>query len=198
MPTGYTAFIEEGCSFEAYVWQCARAFGACVTMRDDPSGAAIPEAFEPSDYHAKRLKEIHATIDKIRDMTEEEVIERQARDNQERKDHCEKSRKDQARLKGLYAKMWEKVADWGPPTAEHCGLKKFMLQQIEVSTPNWEPEPYKEEFLRAKEWRELALASAYKDLAYHEKEHREEIERTESRNGWLRALRESVPQPKEE
>ena len=38
MPTGYTAIIEDdpNCTFEQYLMRCARAFGATVTMRDDP------------------------------------------------------------------------------------------------------------------------------------------------------------------
>ncbi|KKK60691.1 hypothetical protein LCGC14_3021870, partial [marine sediment metagenome] len=31
MPTGYTACIKDGISFEKFVMQCARAMGACVT-----------------------------------------------------------------------------------------------------------------------------------------------------------------------
>lgn len=50
MPTGYTADIKDGISFETYAMNCARAFGACVSLRDKPSGGkVIPDAFEPSD-----------------------------------------------------------------------------------------------------------------------------------------------------
>ena len=34
MPTGYTYKIGEGASFKEFVMACARAFGACVEMRD--------------------------------------------------------------------------------------------------------------------------------------------------------------------
>ncbi len=49
MPTGYTHLIEEGCNLEEFVWACARAFGACVMMRDDSVDKPVPEKFEPSD-----------------------------------------------------------------------------------------------------------------------------------------------------
>jgi len=37
MPTGYTNCIKDGVTFEQFVWKCARAMGALVMMRDEPS-----------------------------------------------------------------------------------------------------------------------------------------------------------------
>ncbi len=62
MPTGYTADIAKGITFQQYAWSCARAFGALVMMRDEPSDAPIPEAFTPSDYHVKALAEARAKL----------------------------------------------------------------------------------------------------------------------------------------
>jgi len=44
MPTGYTAEIYEGekeVTFEKFALTCARAFGACITIRDEPMSASI-------------------------------------------------------------------------------------------------------------------------------------------------------------
>ena len=58
MPTGYTAtLMEKGQTFQEFIMGCARAFGALIEMRDSPNDAPIPDKFEPSDYHAKRLIE---------------------------------------------------------------------------------------------------------------------------------------------
>lgn len=38
MPTGYTADIKDGIDFKTYAMNCARAFGACVMLRDEPGG----------------------------------------------------------------------------------------------------------------------------------------------------------------
>jgi hypothetical protein len=57
MPTGYTADIKNGISFKTFAMNCARAFGACVTLRDEPGGGdKIPEAFEASTYHAQQVE----------------------------------------------------------------------------------------------------------------------------------------------
>lgn len=66
MPTGYTANVHDGITFEQFVWQCARGMGALVTMRDEPTGAPIPERFEPSDYNAKRLQEAKDELVRLR------------------------------------------------------------------------------------------------------------------------------------
>lgn len=52
MPTGYTDAIKDGISFNQFILSCARAFGALITMRDEPSsvpeglarGTAVPAA----------------------------------------------------------------------------------------------------------------------------------------------------------
>lgn len=45
MPTGYTAdLMEKGMEFKPFVLQCARAFGALITMRDDSLDAPSPKS----------------------------------------------------------------------------------------------------------------------------------------------------------
>ena len=55
MPTGYTAKIADGQTFEEFILSCARAFGALVEMRDEPADAPIPEEFKPSAYHTTQI-----------------------------------------------------------------------------------------------------------------------------------------------
>ena len=46
---------------------CARAFGACVELRDEPGGGdRIPEAFEPSDYHLKAVEKARSELGMVR------------------------------------------------------------------------------------------------------------------------------------
>src|SRR5665213_2401224 len=57
MPTGYTSKLYEGKdqSFNEFVMRCARAFGALITMRDDPSDAPIPDEFTADSYYSERI-----------------------------------------------------------------------------------------------------------------------------------------------
>ena len=71
MPTGYTADVADGkiTEFTEYALQCARAFGACIMLRDDPVSSEIPE-FEPSDYSAKELAEAEKDLSQFLAMNE--------------------------------------------------------------------------------------------------------------------------------
>ena len=59
MPTGYTAVIQDNLdiSMKDFALVCARAFGACVMMRDEPFDTPIPEEFVPDTYHTDKLKQ---------------------------------------------------------------------------------------------------------------------------------------------
>lgn len=59
MPTGYTASVADGTTttLRAFALQCARAFGATVTMRDDPMSAEIPERFEPGGFYRRLMEQ---------------------------------------------------------------------------------------------------------------------------------------------
>lgn len=196
MPTGYTACIGDGADFQKYILGCARAFGALVTMRDEPAHAPIPERFEPSDYHAKAIKKAEATLRELDGMPLDEA-ERAAnadyaaalKQNQERI-----QRNDDLRAK--YTAMLQQVDAWQPPTSDHEGLKKFMREQIEQSIDfDCSNEYYLKSAptkLTAMQWRSDQVEKARRDIAYHSKEHADEVGRAASRTDWVKALRESL------
>ena len=66
MPTGYTAAVKDGITFEQFAWSCARAFGALIDMRDSPTGAPIPQRFEPSQYNAVEAEKASAEIERLK------------------------------------------------------------------------------------------------------------------------------------
>lgn len=133
MPTGYTAKITEGQTFEEFVLQSARAMGALIMMRDDPADAPIPDEFKPSNHHIEGLqrakerlavldamspKEAKAAADAAFEKQSKEVAERLARVREER---------------AAYDAMLARVREWNPPTPDHVGFKDFMIEQIESS-----------------------------------------------------------------
>jgi hypothetical protein len=68
MPTGYTAAIKDGISFQQFAMACARAFGALVMMRDEPSSAPIPD-FQPSNFHVEHLELARAELARLQALT---------------------------------------------------------------------------------------------------------------------------------
>ena len=71
MPTEYTHYIKDGISFKEFALKCARAFGACITMKEDPMDVEIPK-FKPDTYYHKRLK---ATLKKWKELDNITVAE---------------------------------------------------------------------------------------------------------------------------
>lgn len=193
MPTGYTAKIAEGQTFEQFIWDCARAFGALIMMRDDPSDAPIPERFEPAPFYKDML-----------DKAQNEFAEWAAMSEQARRDMMalEVCREEQAReasearrraTSEAYAAMLGKVRAWEPPTDDHIGLRDFMIQQIEESIRfDCGHEYPRAQLVSFEAWQHTRLKCLLENMARYADENRKEIERTESRNQWIEKLRESL------
>lgn len=197
MPTGYTACIGDGADFKKYVMGCARAFGALIMMRDAPSDAPIPEAFEPSDYHAKAIKTAQDRLDELDRMSLLLAGMAAQGDYKQALQRNEEviARNDQ--LRARYTAMLKQVADWKPPTPDHEGLKTFMREQIESSIDfDCSNEYYLTHapvLKTAMEWRSAQVEQARRDITYHSKEHAAEVGRAHTRTDWAKALRESLP-----
>lgn len=194
MPTGYTAAVADGISFEQFVWRCARAMGALVMMRDEPSDAPIPERFEPSDYSAKKLVEAKAEWARVIAMSIPDANACALVANAEANGSYEKCKQDRIELRNKYQAMLAAVVKWEAPTPEHEGFKAFMIEQLQQSidwdcSDSYDNPPVA---LSGVEWRAAAVAKAARDVEYHTQANAEEIDRTEKRNEWLRALRESL------
>ncbi len=191
MPTGYTSTLHDGeQSFEEFIWSCARAMGALILMRDDASDTPIPKRFEPSKYEVERVEKARTDLARVIAMSDDEWVAEQAVKAAEHATHQMEYRQNQERMEARYRAMLDRVTAWEPPTVEHVGFRDFMIEQLESSikfdcTPHdW---PYKA--LSHAE----GITDAEETLARAEKYLAEDIERTEGRNGWLAALRESVP-----
>lgn len=195
MPTGYTSIIEKGATFERFVWTCARAFGAMIMMRDDSLDAPIPQEFQPSKYNFEEIEKAKARLYDLERLTIEQA---ESRARAEYTSECQRVadyREEKRQLRQKYDVMLERVRAWEPPTPDHVELKKFMVQQIEESIQfdcgNYEPDEPK---LRSgRDWLAKVVAGATRDVAYHEREWKAEVERTKGRNDWMAALRKSVP-----
>lgn len=199
MPTGYTAHIADGITFNEFVMVCARGMGALIMMRDEPMDAPIPERFEPSDYHGKEKVVAEMELNRLRSMTPVETEDAaRAEFMEESARHVEAMQKNDDLLQ-KYEAMLADVRAWQPPTPDHEGMKKFMVEQITGSIDfDCDNGYYRENApkrLNGSEWLKKKIAAARHDIDYHRKEHDKEVERTESRNAWLKALRDSLGKP---
>jgi hypothetical protein len=194
MPTGYTCAIKDGISFQQFALGCARAFGACITMRDDPSDAQIPDKFEPSTHYAKLLQDANNKLAELEALTPQECEDAALK---EYLDGCEQNavrRQEYADLRMKYEAMLACAQEWVPPTPEHQGLKDFMIQQISESIRF----DCNDEYITAPTkksgavWLSEQIKSTKKRIASYAEENDQEIERARSRTDWVNALRNSL------
>lgn len=200
MPTGYTAPIYEGqdLSLSEYAQRCARAFGALVSLRDEPLSNSIPDKVEPSTFYDGMLSKVQKEYDEFLQnpptiaFAEAEYekliakeIENMARHNAKAKD-----------LELRYRVLLDKVSAWQPPTPEHAGLKSFMIRQLELSIEGDciiidKPHiPDKDDFVNDI----ISGESLKKRLAHYKDSAAKENSNIEEKNLWIKQLKDSLMQ----
>ena len=187
MPTGYTAAIAEGITFEQYAMSCARAFGALVEMRDAPSDAPIPEEFKPSDYHLEALNKANTELKELFSLTPEAVRLKAKQAHEKSVAYHTAGRAKQEELKLKYEAMLAKAQAYIPPSPDHDGLKEFMVRQIEESIQFDCQSSY-----HADEWFQSERVRIKGAIKHHKKGYADDVARTKSRNEWIRKLRAST------
>lgn len=192
MPTGYTTKVANGTitEFADFALECARAFGALVTLRDDTT-AQIPEEITPLTYAQGRYEEKLKEYETLCMMTAAEVAAAAITEYEEAKLRREEYEKGIIETNARLDKILESVTAWEPPTVQHTELKKFMLQQLAVSRE----ESYEQEPLVLKspeDWFRERSKKLMGDIKYFAGEQAEEIARAKSRTIWLQKLRESL------
>lgn len=198
MPTGYTAPIKDGISFNDFVLQCSRAMGACLSQRDDTTTPFLA-CDEVPEFYGRNIAEAEAEVQRIKDRTQEQIDAEYKAAVAQAEVELEKASRETADLRNKYNRMRTQVSMWKPPTAEHIGLKKFMLEQIESSINfDCEDTRYYTESLTSLvtqtpiEWHAKQLANAIQSLARHKQSLLDEQERVAKRNDWKRELCESL------
>jgi len=196
MPTGYTAkLMRDGQTFEEFVMGCARAFGALVSMRDEPMDATIPEKFKPSSYHVEEYRKSSERLIELINMSSEDRL-KFGEEKQKTKIESLISSMNQCIMEdNRLRNMMQRVALWTPPTKDHEELKKFMMQQLEVSmngTDYYEKELKNIKSKEAIDFYNDEITSIKRDIDYHGKELVKERDRCESRTKWVSDLRKSI------
>lgn len=197
MPTGYTAAVQDGTITELrpFAMQCARAFGALITMRDDPHDAKIPHKFEPDTrYSDERITEAQEKLSSLPRMSPAECDAAASADQEQ----AVAAWRDRAQTRELqrrrYEDMISKVHAWRSPEAV-SGLKDFMLEQLtksidfDCNVGEYDREPTPK---NGNEWQAMQIEDAQRDLSYDLEERAKEIARVADRNLWLDALRVSL------
>ena len=199
MPTGYTSLIKDGISFEKFVFECSQAF---IPQARDEHFKDWPE-FKPStEYHQKGYDEALDNLGKYSKISDEDLLIEMNKKYDEEVASIHKYIEEHKDLLEKYVAMRSKVSLWIPPTSDHEGLKKFMLEQIDKSIEfDCESTYYKDQLERMakkhvnislNDYRKEILDQCSTGLQYHKAEmHKEEV-RISKTNLWVNTLKNSV------
>ena len=203
MPTGYTAGILDGKikTFKQFATQCIRAFGGAVHMRDDDWDAPYrPD--KVGDYYPEQIKEINKKIEKLKKLSDKELINNRKKELIEERIRYTKiiGEKKQAELK--LQEFLEQAKQYETPTPNHVGIKEFMIQQL-TDTIKWDADVsyYEKEVAEVDkqlenidpvEIRKSLMEMYQEDLERNEKRLKEEETRINERNEWSKQYFESL------
>lgn len=198
MPSGYTCDVADGkvTDFRTFALRCARAFGACIEQRDNPSDEP-PKPRTPSSYYAEREVEHRKRLAELQGMTAEAIEAEAARVHDKHEAMMRQWAEERRAKRERYEAMLVKARKWVAPTPEHDGLRKFMIDQLQESIQfdcggkDEQPTPRP----TAQEWYAEALRRETQEIAYCEKHRREDEERVRGANAWIEALYRSLDAP---
>lgn len=196
MPTGYTADIASGklTDFNEYALQCARAFGACIMLRDEPMSSEIP-AFEPSTYHREAMEKAKAELSTLDRMTTDDCLVAQSKELADAVEYRDKRLAEMAEELQRYETMLAKAKAFVAPTPDHGDYARFLVTQIEEAIKfDCDTSYYQKpiERLPIEQWLQERRALLLKDIERHAKEQAAEEARTVSRNEWVNALKRAL------
>lgn len=202
MPTGYTAYIKDGkiTSGKEFLKLCTRAFGIAIDLKDKSLDIPTPNHFEPDSYYEKAYKDSLASREKAYDMTLEEAKEdmiSKFKNNKTCAERCLKEYKDEDEK---YLKVREEVERWIPPTPEHENLKKFCLEQIDMSLNTSLYKWYEDDINKKLDTSDDAIRKYIDDLKKQEdkkvnrayEKWQAELKRVEEKNLWMKQFLDSL------
>lgn len=192
MPTGYTSEIYNGkeLSLKEFALTCARQFGACIRLRDEPITGDIP-VFEPERYHLDELEKNKQEQQAFFSMTEDQLREQYQKEVEEDRQHIAQMNEQSQQIKKRYDKLLLEVRQWVPPTPDHHNLKTFMIDQIERSY-GVDCFEYKSHMPTTFEkWKEDKINKFIRDDKYHREGYEKECTNVARSNAWVNALKGS-------
>lgn len=200
MPSGYTSEIYEGkdITFREYALNCARAFGAYITLRDSPN-SELPTEFKPGTYYLDKLNEAAKKVQELIAMTQAQRNAAAVKQHEESMKNWKKSEQKNYERTRRYDLMLEQARKYVSPTPEHESFAKFLVDQLEESKKfdchapgaKYYTEPVA---ISGDEWYSHELERATKNVTYYSEEWKKELQRTNERNEWIKELFQSLPE----
>lgn len=205
--TGYTASIDDRSitNGKDFLKLCIRAFGVCIDQREDSLKTPLVTEFKPDEYYTRQKDEAVNRYENLKNTSIEDYYIRKIEQIKQSKEDNIKKYENKKLERQLYLKIKSEVESWVPPTEEYEAIKQFALEQISAGIPT--EEEIMEYKLKAEsdlnytmdkacQDYEIELSDLKDDIEYYEKKCREEVERCNSRNEFMKQFLDSLEEIK--
>lgn len=203
MPTGYTEPILNGkiTEFKDYAKLCMRAFGATIHMKDESLEVEY-ESRTPEKFYLEKVIELKSELDTLIKMSDEEILDKRRTEIKNDIEYHEKKLIESKENEEKLRKILKSAMTWEPPTEEHYGIKKFMIEQI-TETLKYDADS-KWHVLEIKRLNEILInlnlskvkehysKKLNKDIQYYVERGELDIKRVNESNKWVEQLLKSL------
>lgn len=199
MPSGYTEKLyKTDQSFEEFVWTCAHGMGALYHLRDESCKSKItfPEA---CSYYVEELPKTEKELKEFLSLSDEQLKTRLDYEHKNSVRERKESRKVQKARLARYSKMLKKVESWNPPTKDHEGLKRLLIEQLKDSI-DFDCYGIEKKISRKpafKKWKNDNIKRLTERIEYYKEQIQKEKIRHNKIVNWIKTLDSSVPCPTE-
>lgn len=191
MPSGYTAKLAEGEQDLAdFIKGCGRGMGFMIMERDSAWSDPLPEKWEISDFHDKKLAELQERKVFLNALSEETLKaacdDFYSKADQDRTEYIAKNKQQLRR----YQQMLVEVKAWQPSHPVMRSTRAFAIEQLEKSIDfdcNYTPKEL--EKLPPEEWQQEQFDEVMKSMKYHASQKAEDETRTAERNEILQIFK---------
>jgi len=199
MPTGYTASIvsDDGVDFNGFVLNCARAFGALISLKEEDHNIEIPDEIKPNvSFYEEKLKEAEARLKKLSKMKISAAKVIAQKEFEKGLLWTIKSLREKIADREKYDAILQQVLLWVPPTKDHENLKSFMIDQINSSI-KWDcslglSDTVEPKALTGKEWMKFERDTCKRDIEFYTEQLNSEVNGSLEKTMWIQQLKQSL------
>jgi hypothetical protein len=171
---------ERDMTFREFVARCARLH--IVALRDTEIDGTLPDQILPDGCYLTEVERLRVELRRVNEMTDDEADVAAGARYKSTLDEAANADKRQARAEALFAQVWT----WEPPTPEHLGLKKTMMEQLRY------PLRRRPAAKSGHEWRNDMRECIGEMLRTAESRYAKAVEQAKKETEWLRALVDSL------
>lgn len=203
MPTGYTAFIEDGdiTTGKEFLLLCLRNFGIAIDVRDEPLTVPTPTHFKPCVYAQNRYIAAIEHLKEVKNISFDVAKQQMTKEHRDRVDFAKQALVKMTKINERYKKVRDQVLAWVPPTPEHMGIRESALEQIDMCINTDSAFDYYQKIIETpfddsdqavQQYIQKQIEFCEDDVSRAQEAWDEEIKRTNQKNEFMQLFLESL------